>query len=156
MGLFKLAFYAAAGFGTYEILRRTGALQKAGQWLNEQVPDEYKDQARQYADQIRERANEYAGQVRERVGDYAERGHQIADRATEAVRSAVGYGQPATAGGSGGSSQSSGLSASGGVTGNGHSGGSQNISGAGRGARAETDEPSGTHVPHTVGRGVVR
>jgi hypothetical protein len=130
----RLGMYVAAGVGTYEILRRYGLLQKAGDWLSQQVPDEYKDQAREYAGQVRDRARHVGEQVRERAGEYGERAQQWANEATETVRSAVG--------GDGRSSQ--------------HTGGAQNLSGAGRGTSTSTDESNGTHVPHTVGRGVVR
>jgi hypothetical protein len=109
----KLGIYAAAGVGTYELLRRYGLLKKAGDWLSEQVPGEYKDQAREYADRAHQWADDASGKVREAVGG--------------AVAAAVE-----------------------------HTGGPQNLTGAGRGKTTTTDEPNGVHVPHTVGRGVVR
>jgi ElaB/YqjD/DUF883 family membrane-anchored ribosome-binding protein len=152
MNYFKLAVYAAAGVGTYEILRRYGLLQKAGQWLNEQVPDEYKDQARDVANQVRERANQVAGQVRERAKDvgaqlreraqqYGDKAHHAAESATNAVRQATGHGQDA---------QPAGATVTGGTGSNG-----QNLTGPGRGETVATDEVDGGHVSHKVGRGVV-
>ena len=135
----KLGVYVAAGVGTYEILRRYGLLQKAGDWLSQQVPDEFKDQAR-----------DYAGQLRDRAGGYGERAQKWANDATESVRGAVGSAAAsATAGGSNSGSNS-------GSNPSDHTGGPQNLTGAGRGTSTTTDEPNGTHVTHTVGRGVVR
>lgn len=154
-GLIKLAVYAAAGVGAYELARRYGLLQKAGDWLSQQVPDEYKEQARQYVDQARERAQQYAGQVRDRAGQYGERAQQLVGQATNTVRSYAGQGGQ----GDQGSNQDSGLSEQGGVNGptsNRHTGGAQNLTGPGRGTTAEVDEGTGVHIAHTVGRGVVR
>lgn len=129
----KLGVYVAAGVGTYEVLRRYGLLQKAGSWLSKQVPDEYKEQA-----------GEYYGQLRERAGQVGGRVHDLADQATEAVRGAAGYGAVAASNTAGNGNAAS------------HTGGAQNLTGTGRGTSAVTEDTNGTHVPHTVGRGVIR
>lgn len=126
--LLKLGIYVAAGVGTYELLRRTGALQKAADWLDEQIPQDLKDRAYELRDRARAHAEDLANQAR------------------RSAREAAGFNEPVAE-----EADSTGTSG-----GNGHQAAGQTITGPGAGVPLTTDDYDGAHVSHKVGRGVVR
>jgi hypothetical protein len=51
-GLIKLGIMAAAAYGAYELARRYGLIEKAADWLEEQIPDDMKERAQQVGDKV--------------------------------------------------------------------------------------------------------
>ena len=66
-GLLKLGVYIAAGVGTYELLRRTGLLEKATDWLEQQIPQDLKDKALDFRDRAQQHAEDMATQAQDAV-----------------------------------------------------------------------------------------
>lgn len=128
MNFLKLGVYVAAGVGTYELLRRTGSLQKAIDWLDQQVPTDLKEKAYE----LRDRARAHA--------------EQLANQARTGMANAGGYNEPVTE-----EATSTGHDDS-----NGGRRSGQMITGAsGTGVPLTTDDYDGAHVSHKVGRGVI-
>lgn len=65
--LLKLGLFVAAGYGTYEILRRAGLLDKAGQWLQDNVPEDVKTKVRDHVQQARDQVQTVRGQAGEQL-----------------------------------------------------------------------------------------
>ena len=64
--LLKLGLFVAAGYGTYEILRRAGLLAKAGQWLQDNVPEDVQAKVRDHVQQAKDQASTLKGQAGEK------------------------------------------------------------------------------------------
>ncbi|RZK79414.1 MAG: hypothetical protein EOO66_30230 [Methylobacterium sp.] len=102
--LMRIGLFVAAGYGTYEILRRAGVLDKAGQWLQDNVPEDVKakvrdhmQQARDQAQHLKDQAQTLKGQAGEQIGSLRgqaqEQYQNLRTRATEgysAARQQVG------------------------------------------------------------------
>jgi uncharacterized protein YllA (UPF0747 family) len=82
-GLIKLGMMAAAAYGAYEIARRYGLIEKAANWLDEQIPEDMKERARQMSEQVREGAHQFTEQVKERAG-------QVSDKVVSGAERAIG------------------------------------------------------------------
>jgi ElaB/YqjD/DUF883 family membrane-anchored ribosome-binding protein len=78
--LLKIGLYVAAGYGTYEILRRTGALDKAGRWLQDNVPEDVKTKVRDHIQQARDQVQHARGQAGEQLS-------HLRDQASEQYQS---------------------------------------------------------------------
>ncbi len=96
----KYGIYVAAGVGIFEILRRTGLLAKAGEWLQEQVPDDLKDKARDIGhdlkdqvhgamDQVRDRAGHFVGKAKSRAQDMVDQGKDVAGKVADHLSNGV-------------------------------------------------------------------
>lgn len=93
--LIKLGLYAAAGYGTYEILKRTGALEAAAKWLTDHVPDDVqakiKDQVQQTKEQLTSQYANVKGQAQEQYAT-------LKDQAQGQIQSLKGKAQDAYGG----------------------------------------------------------
>ena len=67
--LLKLGLFVAAGYGTYEILRRAGMLEKAGAWLQDNVPEDVQAKVRDHVQQAKDQAQRLQGQAGEQYGN---------------------------------------------------------------------------------------
>ena len=103
----KYSIYVAAGIGIFEVLRRTGLMSKAGEWLQEQVPDDIKDKARDFGNQVQDQMHgamdqvrDKAGQLRDKAGhfmskaqdtasDLADRGKEVAGKVSDNLQNGV-------------------------------------------------------------------
>ena len=96
-GLIKLGVLVAAGYGTYEILRRTGALQKAGNWLSENIPDEVKNRVHEVSGQVMETVHDVEGRVGQTWSNVVDQAGQIVGRTKEAAPAAAAVSEVANA-----------------------------------------------------------
>lgn len=67
--LLKLGLFVAAGYGTYEILRRAGLLEKAGVWLQDNVPEDVQTKVREHVQQAKDQASKFQGQAGEQYAN---------------------------------------------------------------------------------------
>jgi hypothetical protein len=88
-GLIKLGIMAAAAYGAYEVCRRYGIIEKAANWLEEQIPDDMKERARHMSEQVREGAHQFTDTVKERAGNVSDRVMSGAERAVSAASDGV-------------------------------------------------------------------
>lgn len=88
-GLIKLGIMAAAAYGAYEIARRYGLIDKAADWLEEQIPDDMKERARNMSEQVREGAHQFTDKVKERAGQVSDKVMGTAERAVSAASDGV-------------------------------------------------------------------
>lgn len=90
--LLKLGLYVAAGYGTYEILRRAGVLDKAGHWLQDNVPEDVKTKIRDHVQRARDEAQHLKGQATQQLGSLRgqaqEQYQNLKTRATEGYSAA--------------------------------------------------------------------
>jgi hypothetical protein len=84
-GLIKLGIMAAAAYGAYEIARRYGLIDKAANWLEEQIPEDMKERARHMSEQVRQGAEEFTNTVKERASQVGEKVMTGAERAVGAA-----------------------------------------------------------------------
>ncbi|CAN5602539.1 hypothetical protein BH10PLA1_BH10PLA1_02990 [soil metagenome] len=97
----KYGIYVAAGVGIFEILRRTGVLNRAGEWLQEQVPDDLKDRVRHMGDQVGEMVHDATDRLKSTVKSKAQEYTQAAADAAGAASSNGSGGEVITGGGEG-------------------------------------------------------
>lgn len=101
--LIKLGIYAAAGYGTYEIMKRTGALEAAAKWLTDHVPADVqakiKDQVEQTKGQLASQYENVKGQAQQQFatlkGQAQEQYATLKDQAQGQVESLKGKAQDA-------------------------------------------------------------
>lgn len=88
-GLIKLGIMAAAAYGAYELARRYGLIEKAANWLEEQIPEDMKERAREMSEQVREGAHNFTNTVKERAGQVTDKVVSGAERAVSAASDGV-------------------------------------------------------------------
>ncbi len=88
-GLVKLGIMAVAAYGAYEIARRYGLIEKAADWLEEQIPDDMKERARRMSEQVRQGAQDITSQVKDRAHQVGDRVASTAERAVSAASDGV-------------------------------------------------------------------
>lgn len=183
--ILTFGLFLAAGYGTYEILRRAGLLEKAGAWLQDNVPEDVKAKVRDHVQQAKDGVENVRGQATEQYGklkgqaqeqfanlktqatdkfgnvkgqaqQFAKQAGERFDHAKEVVTNKFGGGQQA---GSNDEAQASAAEQSTGEESTGTPDAvhatGQTITGPGRGADDATTEVNGGSVHHRVGRGVV-
>ena len=74
--LLTFGLFMAAGYGTYEMLRRAGLLEKAGAWLQDNVPEDVQARVRDHVQQAKDQVQNVRGQASEQYG-------KLKDQATE-------------------------------------------------------------------------
>ena len=84
-GLIKLGILAAAAYGSYELARRYGLIEKAANWLEDQIPEDMKERAQQMSEKVRQGAHDLTDQVKERASNLTD---QVKDRANQAISAA--------------------------------------------------------------------
>lgn len=89
--LLKFGLFVAAGYGTYEILRRAGMLDKAGQWLQDNVPEDVKTKVRDHVQQAKDQANQLKGQAGEKYSNLKGQAQEQFDALK--AKATDGYGQ---------------------------------------------------------------
>lgn len=168
--LLKLGLFVAAGYGTYEILRRAGLLYKAGEWLQDNVPEEIQAKVRDHVQQTRDQAQRLRGQAADQFGaikgqatgqlqNLKSRAGERYDQAKGAVANKWSGTQQPVAGNAAAmqppvENGDDSAHTTDPVPDAAHQSG-QTITGPGRGVDDATVEVNGGSVHHRVGRGVV-
>lgn len=164
--LIKLGIYAAAGYGTYEILRRYGLLDKAGQWLQDNVPEDVQTKIREHIDQAKGQIQQARTQVGEQYANYRDQAqeqfqnlktkaadelHHAREKFDHAKEVATNKWNGYTAS----NEPNAPVAEEADSTGTEPQAGGQTITGPGRGSDDVTQDANGSTVHHRVGRGVV-